>query len=166
MNYTMNYTQFIALSEGAYKYLEDLPQGPQWRAYDATGDILAIDSAYRMATMLRRASSKELVLRIVMYKSPFSGDPHDLRGLTYDAPCAQVDFTFTCDARAIGRLWRTLPLWRWALPYSLVLSLAGELPARPEGDIAAVRQAWSNYFSGFEHPFKGLELTGIYVEAL
>ena len=134
-----------------------------WRVYATTGDIIAGCTAFRMATILRRASSNELVLRIVLYKSPFSGDPRDL---TYDAPCAQVDLTFTCDARAIGRLWRTLPLWRWALPYSLVLSLAGLLPARPEGNMVAVRQAWSDYFSGFGHPFKGLELTGIYVEAL
>lgn len=158
----MRHSQYAQYAQ----YAESLPQDSAWRMYATTGDILATGAAVRMATMLRRASSKELVLRIVLYKSPFSGTLRDLQGLTYEAPCAQVDFSFTCDARSIGRLWRTLPLWRWAVPYSLVLALAGELPARPEGNMAAVRQAWSDYFSGFEHPFKGLELTGIYVGAL
>lgn len=164
----MKLAQFSLFDPAMCYQEENVPDisDPLWRMYNTTGNILAIDKAYCIATMLRRASSNELVLRIVLYKSPFSGDLRALQGLTYGAPCAQVDFTFTCDARAIGRLWRTLPLWRWALPYSLVLSLAGVLPARPEGNTVAVRQAWSDYFSGFERPFKGLELTGLYVESL
>lgn len=162
----MKYSQFTSAIDGAFKYTESLPQDSAWRMYAATGDILADGAAFQMATMLAHTSSKELVLRIVLYKTAFSGALRDLQGLTYDAPCAQVDFTFTCDVRSIGRLWRTLPLWRWAVPYSLVLAIVGELPARPEGNMVAVRQAWSDYFSGFGQPFKGLELTGIYVEAL
>lgn len=166
----MKLAQFNAcLSDQSMSYQEkNVPDtgDPLWRVYAITGDIIAGCTSFRMATMLRRASSHELVLKIMVYKSAVIYDMQAPCMPVYNGESSDITFTFTCDARSIGRLWRTLPLWRWAVPYSMLLSLVGELPARPEGNMVAVRQAWSDYFSGFGQPFKGLELTGIYVEAL
>lgn len=139
---------------------------PMWRMYATTGDILDGNTAYCMSTMLRRASPHELVLRIMVYKTTIGYDGQAPRAPIYNGESTDITFTFECDARSIGRLWKTLPLWHWAVPYSLVLRLAGLLPAYADGNMAAVRQAWADYFSGFSRPFACLRLTTVSAEAL
>lgn len=139
---------------------------PMWRMYSVTGDIIDGNTAYCMSTMLRRASSHELVLRIMVYKTAIGYDGQAPRAPIYNGESSDITFAFECDARSIGRLWKTLPLWQWALPYRTILALAGYFPSYHESNIAVARQAWSDYFSGFSRPFAGLRLSTVSAEAL
>lgn len=165
----MKLAQFNAcLSDQSMCYQEkNVPDtsDPLWRVYAITGDIIAGCTSFRMATMLRRASSHELVLKIMVYKTTVTDGQAPCMPV-YNGESSDITFTFECDARSIGRLWRTLPLWRWALPYSTLLSLAGYMPSYPDGNIAVARQAWADYFSSFSQPFAGLRLTTVSAEAL
>lgn len=166
----MKLAQFNAcLSDQSMSYQEkNVPDtsDPLWRVYAITGDIIAGCTSFRMATMLRRASSHELVLRIMVYKSTVTYDEQAPCMPNYNGESSDITFTFECDARSIKRLWRTLPLWRWSLSYKTLLALAGYMPSYPDGNIAVVRQEWADYFSGFSQPFAGLRLTTVSAESL